>query len=429
MTQALNESSAAEIARRIRSGETTAEAVMAACLARIEEREGTIGAFTAIDPDMALAKARATDQHGSPEAPLRGVPFAIKDIIDTVDLPTAWGSPIYAGHQPVRNASCVELFLAAGAVPIGKSVTTEFAYFSPGKTGNPHNPAHTPGGSSSGTAAAVADHMVPLGFGSQTAASVIRPASFCGVLGYKATQGGFDLQGVMGLCPSLDTLGVMAREVDDLVLARAALCGSHVSPVNPFEDRAPRIALMRGPHWDEGSIEMRDVCQRALKAFADAGAETGELAHPDVFDELTDAQKTVMAYETFHARLFEYNNHRDRISPQFRDLMEQGASMARSDFERALRVRDTAYRLLETMFTDIDAILAPAAPGEAPEGLGATGDPLYSRGWTLLQVPCVAIPHGTGPNNLPLSVQLIAPKLADDRLLQAAIWAHRVLRA
>lgn len=426
MTSGLNTCGAAEIARRIQAGETSAEAVMEDCLDRIRQREPEISAFVQLDADRALVSARAADR-SAPAGLLHGVPFAIKDIIDTVDFATGWGSPIYQGHVPPRNASCVELFLRAGAIPVGKTVTTEFAYFHPGATANPHNPAHTPGGSSSGSAASVADHMVPLAFGSQTAASLIRPAAYCGVLGYKASHGSFDLQGVMGLSPSLDTLGLLAREVEDLILARSVLCGSSDQSQPDFDETPPRIAMMRGPHWWDGSIEMRDVCQRALDYFATRGADVGELTHPEVFNRLTEHQITVMAFETARSRIFEYSRYRDQISPQFCDLVESGMAVTRDAYLNALAERSRATRLLETLFLDVDVILAPAAPGEAPEGLNATGDPLFSRGWNLLQVPCLSIPAGTGPKGLPLSVQAIGGYGDDDKLLAATDWMHRQL--
>jgi len=427
VSRALNELGLAELARLIRSGETTAEAVVGACIARIEARETEVGAFSCYDAEAALAAARAADA-SKPAGSLHGVPFAIKDIIDTEDFPTAWGTRIYADHRPARNASCVEHFIRAGAIPFGKTVTTELAYFQPGKTANPHNLAHTPGGSSSGSAAAVADHMLPFGFGSQTAASLIRPAAYCGVPGYKASHGSFDLQGVMGLAPSLDTLGFVAREIEDFELARSVLCGSEAAAQPDFEAHPPRVALFRGPHWQDGSVEMRDVCQRALAVLDEAGASTGELACPEAFAVLTKAQKTVMAFEVARARVYEYSRHRDAISPQFRELYESGMAVERRDYEDALELRDRAARILASMFVDCDLILTPAAPGEAPRGLDATGDPLFSRGWNLLQVPCLSIPFGKGPSGLPLAVQLVGRLGGDDALLCAAKWIHAELR-
>ena len=424
----LNNLGMAEMARRIHRGSTTSEAVVQACLSRIDARESELGAFTTYDAQAALAAACKADQ-SKPKGPIHGVPFGIKDIIDTEQFPTAWGTSFYADHQPTRNASCVELFIQAGAIPIGKTVTTEFAYFKPGKTANPHNLGHTPGGSSSGSAAAVADAMLPFGFGSQTAASLIRPAAYCGVPGYKASHGSFDLQGVMALAPSLDTLGFLAREVEDFELARSVLCGSKPAPEVDQQKATPRISLFRGPHWQEGSVDMRDVCQRAMFQLADAGAVTGELASPEIFTELSECQKTVMAYEVARARVFEFNRYQSDISLQFRELFESGLLISRRDYEAACSTRNRAKRILDTLFVDCDVILTPAAPGEAPAGLNATGDPLYSRSWNLLQVPCVSIPFGRGQNGLPLSVQLVARFGDDDALLAASKWVHTQLGA
>jgi Asp-tRNA(Asn)/Glu-tRNA(Gln) amidotransferase A subunit family amidase len=426
MDQKLNELSFAQMAFQIRTGLVTSEAIMLACIDRIEQREAEVGAFVCFDANAALASARLADQSEAKE-PLHGVPFAIKDIIDTNMFPTGWGTTFYDGHQPSRNASCVEMFIRAGAIPFGKTVTTEFAYFKPGKTANPHNLNHTPGGSSSGSAAAVADNMLPFGFGSQTAASLIRPAAYCGIAGYKASHGSFDLEGVMSLSPSLDTLGFIAREIEDFELARSVLCGSTPAKLIDLEAAPLRISLFRGPHWQEGSLEMRDVCNRAVNGLKSAGAQTGELACPEVFKLLTAAQKTVMGYEVAHARIFEYSRYEDQLSLQFKQLVESGLAVSRSDYESACTTRDRAARILEMMFIDTDIILTPAAPGEAPLGLDATGDPLFSRGWNLLKVPCISIPYGKGPNGLPLSVQLVARLGADDDLLAAAKWVDRQL--
>ena len=426
MAQKLNELSFAQMALQIRTGLVTSEAIMLACIDRIVQREAEVGAFVCFDANAAMASARLADQSEA-KGPLHGVPFAIKDIIDTNMFPTGWGTTFYDGHQPSRNASCVEMFVRAGAIPFGKTVTTEFAYFKPGKTANPYNLSHTPGGSSSGSAAAVADNMLPFGFGSQTAASLIRPAAYCGVAGYKPSHGSFDLQGVMSLSPSLDTLGFIAREIEDFELARSVLCGSKPAKAIDAETAPLRILLFRGPHWHDGSLEMRDVCNRAMNELKVAGAQTGELACPEVFKLLTEAQKTVMAYEVAHARIYEYSRYEDQLSPQFKQLVELGLAVSRSNYESACTTRDRAARILETMFIDTDIILTPAAPGEAPLGLDATGDPLFSRSWNLLKVPCISIPYGKGPNGLPLSVQLVARLGADDDLLAAAKWVDRQL--
>ena len=424
---ALNRLSATEIARLIRDGSTTPSAVMAAHLQRIAAREADVGAFIHLDADRAMQRARVADGQ-SAKGPLHGVPFVIKDIIDTADMPTGWGSDIHSGRRPESNAACVQIFLDAGAIPIGKTVTTEFAYFRPGKTANPHNLSHTPGGSSSGSAAAVADCMVPLAFGSQTAASLIRPAAYCGVCALKPTTGAFDLSGVMALAPSLDTLGVLARDPQDLVLVHSLLTANPLPEAPDFSDIVPHISLMRGPHWQDGAIEMREVCHRAMRALSQAGAETGEMDHPPLFAELTAAHKTVMGYETARSRADVYDAHYSAISDQFKQLVEEGRTVSDVQYREALAMRERANAVLDVLFLDCDAVLVPSAPGEAPEGLGATGDPLFSRIWSLLRLPCVALPLGAGPRGLPLGVQLIGRKGGDRKLLAVAEWVQAVFQ-
>ncbi len=425
---ALNRLSATEIARMIRESNTTPSAVMAAHLDRIAEREADVGAFIHLDADRAMERARAADDTPA-MGPLHGVPFVIKDIIDTDDMPTSWGSDIFIDRLPTENAGCVRAFIDAGAIPIGKTVTTEFAYFRPGKTANPMNLAHTPGGSSSGSAAAVADYMAPLAFGSQTAASLIRPAAYCGVCAFKPTTGTFDLSGIMALAPSLDTLGVLARDPQDLILARSLLTETPLPAPSDFSDTVPRVSMMRGPHWQEGTIEMRDVCRRAMRALSESGAETGKAAHPPVFAELTEAQKTVMGYEAARCRAEVYDAHCAAISDQFAKLIEDGKRVTYTRYQAALATRDRANAMIDVIFTDCDALLVPSAPGEAPEGLGATGDPLFSRMWNLLQLPCVALPLGVGPRGLPLGIQLIGRKGDDKKLLAIAAWVHGVFQS
>ncbi len=425
---ALNKLSATKIAELIREGLTKPSEVMASHLDRIATRETQVGAFHYLDKDAALALAEHADSI-APKGPLHGVPFVIKDIIDTNDMPTGWGFAPYDTRHPEKNAACVDALIAAGAIPIGKTVTTEFAYFHPGKTANPHALTHTPGGSSSGSAAAVADHMAPLGLGSQTAASLIRPAAFCGLAAFRPTTGGFPLEGVMCLSPSLDTLGVLARSVMDLMLATEALSGQSLPPAPAFEDTPPRISLMRGPHWQDGGLEMRDVCSKAMTALAAQGAETGEIAHPEVFAALTDAQITVMEYEAAQSRMAEFDLYPEQISSQFADLIRAGQQVDARSYELALQTRDRANVLLDALMGDVDALLVPSAPGGAPQGLNATGDPLYSRMWNLLQLPAVALPYGKTRDGLPLGIQLIARRGDDAHLLTTAKWVEQAFEA
>ena len=408
--------SAAKIANCISTGELTAEAVMVSYLDRINARDSVVKSFIDFDAHRALSLARASDQQAN-NGILRGVPFAVKDIFDTVDLPTSWGSPIYAGVRPPRNASCVELLIRAGAIPIGKTVTTEFAYFSPGVTRNPHNLEHTPGGSSSGSAAAVADGMAALGLGSQTAASLTRPAAYCGVFGYKASQGSIDLQGVMGLAASLDSLGLMARDIDDLILARAALCGTALPHEITGYSPPQKLAFFRGPHWEEADHSTQINCVAAVDALASSGLCVTDLECPPELYPLSECHKTVMAFEAARARYFEFRNHPKLLSDAFYSLIEAGLSTSRADYDAALAARDAAESVLANLLLTYDAIITLAAPSSAPAGIDSTGDPLFSRMWTLMRVPTVTLPFGRDANNLPLAFQLVGGFGADERLL------------
>jgi amidase len=410
---------ASQIVYAIKSGAHTAESVMNDFLERIDSRDTEVEAFIEFDPERALSRARAADKMAE-KGPLHGVPYAIKDIIDTADLPTAWGSPIYAGFQPRRNASCVELLNRAGAVPLGKTITTEFAYFFPGPTRNPHGLDHTPGGSSSGSAAAVADGMAAFSLGSQTAASLTRPAAYCGVFGYKSTQGSLDSSGVMSLSSSLDSLGLMARSVDDLMLTLNVL---HALPIEELMEPAlqtARIGFFRGPHWQEGSLDMREACELAANTLSGKGIIVEDVDCPDEMIKLTEHHKTVMAFEVARARIFEYSQHHDQISPAFAELVETGLGITRTAYETALSARDQAGQALISIFQKYDTLMTPAAPSSAPEGIAATGDPLFSRMWSLLRSPSVTIPWGNDKANMPLAFQLIGRVGQDQRLLAHA---------
>jgi Asp-tRNA(Asn)/Glu-tRNA(Gln) amidotransferase A subunit family amidase len=410
----LHQAAALTVTRQVK-----AEELVEACIARIEAREPTVRAFEVFDPDHARAQAKALDA-GPVRGPLHGIPLGIKDIIDTADMATGWGSPIYAGHRPVRDAACVALCRAAGAVILGKTVTTEFAYFHPGKTVNPHNPAHTPGGSSMGSAAAVADFMVPFAFGSQTAGSVIRPAAYCGTVGYKASHGEFPLDGVCGLCSSLDTLGFFVRHPRDLAYFRAALLGDQGAPAL---SRPPRVGFYRTPHWDQADPATRALLDSTAMLLSERGAQVADATLGPAFDGLSEAQKTVMAFETARSRAHEYRTQPDQMSAPMRKLMEAGRVIPYDAYRQARRLAADGRQALAEVFSRFDVLLAPSAPGEAPEGLSATGDPLFNRMWTLLHVPCITLPIGEGPKGLPLGVQLIGAYGEDSKLIAGAAWA------
>ena len=396
--------SATEIAKNIKSGQTTATAVMHDCLARIEKREDLIGAFSCIDYDKALELAQNADENPT-EDPLLGVPFAVKDIIDVEGYPITQGSTIYTNRIPDSNAECINRLTQAGAIPIGISVSTEFACFTPGKTVNPHNPAHTPGGSSSGSAAAVSDYMVPFGLGSQTAASLVRPGSYCGVFAYKSSNGYLSLDGILALSANLDSLGVLARTPEDLQLTRSVLKGDQQKTINP--NVKPRIAFMKGPHWNELSEDGKVNFEKGFALLKGKGVQVKFVDHPKEFDQLTEAHKTIMTKEISLSRRYEYENHQDQLSAKFIELVEEGLSRSDDDYLEALSVRERGLRVLSLMYNFYDVIIAPATSGEAPRGLKATGDPLFSRDWTLLQLPAISLPFGQGTNKLPLSLQIV----------------------
>ena len=410
-----------EAAEAIAAGNLTSEALVRACLARIDARDAAISAWTHLDPEQALAQARDRDRAPA-GGPLHGVPVGIKDIIDTVDMPTTYGSPIYAAHQTAWDAACVALLRQAGAVIMGKTVSTEFAMYEPGKTANPHNPAHTPGGSSSGSAAAVAAKMVPLALGSQTAGSIVRPASFCGVVGYKPTHGDFSLAGIKLLSQTLDTLGGFARCVQDLALLRAVLMGS--SPEMTPLAAPPRIGLCRTPQWPQATPATQQAVETAARRFADAGAQVEEVTLPAEFDGLVEAQTTVQIFEGVRCCAYELTQRRNELSASTQQLLGPGEKLTYAEYKAALQLAETCRAALPAVFAAHDVLLVPSAPGEAPAGLGATGNPLFNRTWTLLHTPVISLPGLSGPQGLPVGVQAVGPLGADDHLLAVAAWMH-----
>ncbi|MCL5776505.1 amidase [Limibaculum sp. FT325] len=414
---------ATEMAARIRAGTLTSEAAVRACLERIAARDGTVGAWEWLDADAALAEARARDAE-TPHGPLHGVPVAVKDIIETADMPTAYGSEIYAGHRPTRDADCVARLRGAGAVILGKTVTTEFATFRPGKTRNPHDPNRTPGGSSSGSAAAVAAGMAPLALGTQTVGSVIRPAAFCGVVGFKASQGRLPLTGVKPLAAALDSLGVFARSVADAVLWFETLSGERV-PVQ--HGSAPRVALVRTAHWHEAEPETRAAVEAVAARLAAAGAEVSEPALPEGFARLAGAQDAIFAAGAVAALALEWRSDRDRLSPQLREVLARGEAIPAEALADARMLAESCHATLARLFGHVDVVLAPAAKGEAPRGLETTGDPLFNRMWTVLLGPCATLPAASGPNGMPVGVQLVGAFRRDAAFLSHLGWVGHVL--
>jgi Asp-tRNA(Asn)/Glu-tRNA(Gln) amidotransferase A subunit family amidase len=417
---------ASEAAARIHAGTLRATALMESCLARIGAREREVGAWTCIDATAALEAARAADST-APTGPLHGIPIGVKDIIDTVDFPTELGTALYAGRRPAWDASCVAACRAAGAIVLGKTVTTEFAFFHPGRTRNPRNLAHTPGGSSSGSAAAVADAMVPVALGTQTAGSVIRPAAFCGVVGYKASFGDFSLSGVRSFAESLDTLGVFATSVVDAVLLRGVLIGGDAPTALAPADSPPRFALCRTPQWDDADVASRECVENAGRRLSRAGAVIEEVALPAEFSTLIEDQRTIMSYEAARNYLHELTRFADRLSPQLRALLEQGMAIPRTRYRLARDAVAIARRRFTLLCEGHDALIVPATVGEAPLAAEGTGDPLMSRIWTALHGPALTLPAGAGVRGLPLGVQFVAPAGCDETLLRAAAWAQPIL--
>jgi amidase len=416
-----NELSAIAIAQKIAAGETTSEAVVRDCLARVAVRDGVVKAFVKFDPELALAQARALD-HGPRRGPLHGVPIGVKDTIDTFDMPTEMGSPIYRGHRPVADAACVALLRRAGAVILGKTATCEFAGSAPAETTNPHNAAHTPGGSSSGSAAAVADHMVPAALGTQTGGSVLRPSSFCGIFGYKPTYNTFNKAGVWPAADSIDTIGWLARSIDDIALLSAVLRMRLPQPL-PSTDEAPRIGVWRTDLWDQAQDESRAAVEDAAGELASAGVTVKDIDLPDAFTGFhVIARSTISFYERAACMAFVWDHHREKPSPQMRRYVETGQTISYEDYAAGLRRADECRALLPAVFEEFDLLLVPCVLGEAPNGLTSTGDPGMQAIWTALHTPTITLPTHRGPNNLPVGIQLVAPRYEDDRLLAAARW-------
>ena len=418
--------SAREAAQAIAARRLAAETLVAACLERIAARETVVGAWQYLDPDAALAAARRCDA-SAPSGPLHGIPIAVKDLIDTADMPTGYGSAIYLRHRPVADAACVALARAAGAIVLGKTVTTEFACFTPGKTANPHNPGHTPGGSSSGSAAAVGDGMVPLAFGTQTAGSVIRPASYCGIAGYKPSFGTIPRAGVKMLADSLDTVGTMARNIADAAFFAGVVAGRPALRDAGMPDAAPRFALYRTPIWDEADPAAAAALDHARAALERAGAQVDEIAVPPEHRSLTEAQQTIMGFELVRGLAHERLQHSAELSPSLAQLLDAGMTVGAPEYDAAVAETTAARAGLAAFFAGCDAILTPAAPGEAPRGLGHTGNPVFNRMWTLLGTPCVTLPALWGADGLPTGIQLVGRIGDDARLLAAALFAERAL--
>ena len=421
-------------AERLASSALTAAAVAEAWLEAVSARESEVRAFAHLDPGGIRADARRLDGSTARRGPLHGIPLGVKDIMETVDQPTGFGSPIYGiAHQGVSDAACVALAREAGAVVFGKTVTTEFATYQPGKTRNPHNLNHTPGGSSSGSAAAVAAGMLPLAFGTQTAGSVIRPAAFCGVVGYKPSFGLIPRAGVKSLAESLDTVGVFARDVADAAFAVGGLMGRPSLRVDatsgPDRGEPLRVGLCRSPAWLAAAPETVALWDDAAIRLAEPdGVEVTEVTLPSVFGELIEAQRDLMDYEAARSLAFERTRHWNQLSAPLHAMLDRGWAIPSERYDACrVQIARAGAALSLGPRGPCDVLLTPSAPGEAPAGLGMTGDPVFNRIWTALGLPCVHLPLARGPRGLPLGLQVVGPFWGDAATLLAAHRLHLLL--
>jgi Asp-tRNA(Asn)/Glu-tRNA(Gln) amidotransferase A subunit family amidase len=423
---ALSELSATEAAARIAAGTLKSEALVEACLERIAQREKDVQAWVSCDRDLALAQARASDK-APRRTRLHGIPVGVKDVFDSADLPTEYGSPIYRGHRPAADAACVAQVRERGGVILGKTVTTEFATRHPNKTRNPHNLRHTPGGSSQGSAAAVADWMVPAAFGTQTTSSVIRPASFCGVVGYKPTYGLINRGGLKILSESLDHVGTLTRTVPDAALIVEELSGAPATSFDGVAHLKPRIGFCRTPYWSKADPATQSALQDAATRLARAGARMTDLDLDGEFGRLVEVQVAISTYEMFRALAHERTRHPDLISESLMGRLLGGGNVTRAQYEDAQAIAARCRARLADAYREYDVLLAPSAKGEAPEGLASTGDPVFGSSWTVLHVPALTIPVFRGPSGLPIGAQVVGAIGSDTKTLLAAEWVHRTL--
>jgi len=411
---------ATQAAAQIREGKLTCEELVRSCLERIQSRDAVVRAWLHVDPELALRQARELDK-SPPRGVLHGLPIGVKDVIDTVDLPTTQNSAIYPDLRVGRDAACVAIARGRGALILGKTDTVEFA--SSGRKAlsrNPHNPEHTPGGSSSGSGAAVADFMVPLAFGTQTGGSLVRPAAFNGIYGIKPTWNRVSREGVRMSAISLDTVGWYGRSVSDLELMAEAL-GIAAESSAELSVQKLRVGVCRSPVWSEIEPAGAAALEQSARRLEEAGAQVEELALPSLFDGLSEAQTVIAAREGGVSFLPEYVNAHALLSADLRAKVENADKISNDALLRAYALADACRPIFDRLFGDsLDVILTPAAPGEAPRGLHTTGSAVFNRMWTLLHVPCVAIPAGRGAGGLPVGVQLVGPRMTDARLLAIA---------
>jgi Asp-tRNA(Asn)/Glu-tRNA(Gln) amidotransferase A subunit family amidase len=425
---------AVEAAGAIRAGRITSEALVSACLDRIAALEERVGAWAFLDPGHALKQAREADRarrEGKALGPLHGVPVGVKDIFDTKDMPTEYGTVLHAGRRPAEDAAAVSLLREAGAVILGKTVTTELGVYSPGKTRNPHDPERTPGGSSSGSAAAVAAFMAPLAIGTQSNGSVIRPASYCGVYGFKPSHGLISRHGVLRQSRPLDQVGVFARTIEDAALVAEQLMAFDARDpdtrprarpplVATLADETPvrpRLAFVKTPVWDQAD---RDTREAFAELVARLGEDVVEFGLPEMFRDAVGLHRTIMEADLAGSFEREYALGKERLSPILREMIERGRMVPTVEYDRALGRVPVLNRALDKVFERHEAIITPAATGEAPVGLESTGSPIFCTIWTLCGMPAITLPVLRGAHGMPMGVQLVGAKDGDARLLRTA---------
>jgi len=432
---------ATEAVDAIASGRLTSVELVKSCLVQIAATDGAIKAWAHLDAEAALAQAAECDRlrkKGLATGPLHGVPVGLKDIIDTRDMPTARGTPIFAGRQPEADARIVEKLKEAGAVIMGKTVTTELAFVHANETRNPHNTDHSPGGSSSGSAAAVAASHVPLAIGTQTNGSVIRPASFCGVFGFKPSRGVVSRDGLLQTSVSLDQVGCFGRSLADVALLTDVIAG--------YDQRDPESLARPTPHMLAGARaqapvtpnfawfdlpfygRLADDARAGLDYVLEAlGSHVTRMTAADTLANLVAVQARIHEYEICQHQAEVIDAHWDQLSETLKPVLTRGRKITRDEYEDALAVKLSAQAFFADFFTEFDAILAPAAAGEAPLFGQGTGDPIFCTLWTLAGLPCITVPVLVGDTGLPIGVQLIGPIERDDRLLRTAHWFQNSL--
>lgn len=413
--------SATQAAKALARREIKATHLLLSCLDRIGQRESTVKAWVSLGKENALTRAKELDK-GAIKGLLHGLPIGVKDLYDTYDLPTAYGSPIYAKNYPSTDAVSIALMRQAGGIILGKTVTTEFATFKSAATTNPHNSKHTPGGSSSGSAAAVADFMIPLATGSQTAGSIIRPAAFCGVIGFKPSLGKISIAGVKSLSISLDTMGCFGRTVEDVALGVAAMSGDHqLAKVKDLHNK-PRVGICKTANWSSAQKETANALALARHAAeAICKGVVGDIKLPKACDGLSQAQSRIMLSEMSRSLSFEREHFSKKLSPQLIKQLAEGSALTYEQYSKDLLLAQRAAVSVAQLFSDeVDILIAPSAVGEAPNIKDGTGDPIFCRGWTMLGLPCINLNITSGPSGLPVGVQLIAAPGKDHFLLSVA---------